>query len=141
MHRQALQAEDKILTFMRLIDMLKNIHRERVGKIIKAAIFIFILMKMELAFAERVRINDPEVSGYALDLCREWANNCGKPAADAYCQSKGFVEAIDFDVVYDSPPTRVINTRQICDQPGCDRIVTVVCRDRRHYHGYDYDGR
>ena len=66
-----MQAEDKILTFMRLIDMLKNIHRERVGKIIEAAIFIFILMKMELAFAERVRINDPEVSGYALDLCRE----------------------------------------------------------------------
>lgn len=56
---------------MRLIDMLKNIHRERVGKIIEAAIFIFILMKMELAFAERVRINDPEASGYALDLCRE----------------------------------------------------------------------
>ncbi len=121
--------------------MLKHSRCERVQKVIKTLIVTSTLINVELVFAERVIIDDPQVSGYALDVCWAWGSSCGKPAADAYCRSKGFVEAVDFDVVDDSPPTRVISTRQICDHPTCDRIVTVVCTDRRRTPRYHDDGR
>ncbi|MDD5035360.1 MAG: hypothetical protein PHE55_11455 [Methylococcaceae bacterium] len=102
---------------------------------IATAIFLSLLTNTGSAFAERVRIDDPEVEGYALDYCREWATNCGKPAADAYCQSKGYEESVHFSVVNNSPPTLVINSGQVCDMPGCNRIVSVVCRYPGH-HGH-----
>lgn len=73
---------------------------------------------------------DPKVNGYALDVCRMWGVQCGKPAADAFCQSRGFEESVDYAVRKDSPPTRVIGSGQICSEPYCDRIVIVTCTGR-----------
>lgn len=73
---------------------------------------------------------DPKVAGYALDVCRMWGVQCGKPAADAFCQSTGFEESVDYAVRMDSPPTRVIGDGQICSEPYCDRIVIVTCKGR-----------
>lgn len=72
--------------------------------------------------------NNPQVDGYGLDYCREWAQNCGKPAADAFCQSKGYRGAVNFTTVKDNQKTRVINGGQVCDANYCDRINKVVCR-------------
>lgn len=33
-----------------------------------------------------------------LDWCREWSANCGKPAADAYCDSLGYLKAAKFEI-------------------------------------------
>lgn len=33
---------------------------------------------------------NPMINGYPLDLCKEWASNCGKPATDAFCKLKAF---------------------------------------------------
>ena len=71
---------------------------------------------------------NPKVEGYALDFCRGWGKDCGKPAADAFCRSRGYGESVDFAVHPDTPPTRVISTGQICNKPYCDPIVLVTCR-------------
>jgi hypothetical protein len=79
-------------------------------------------------FAGDVRINNPKIGNHALDYCREWGQNCGKPAADAYCRRRGHANARKFKVDQDKPPTRIINGGQICNAAGCDRISWVVCR-------------
>ncbi|MEJ2164282.1 MAG: hypothetical protein P8X90_02055 [Desulfobacterales bacterium] len=71
---------------------------------------------------------NPKVKGYALDVCRQWGQDCGKPAADTFCQSRGYKGSVDFAVRPDAPPTRVISTGQICNKPFCDRIVLVTCK-------------
>lgn len=70
---------------------------------------------------------NPQVDGVALDICREWGANCGKPAADAFCQRQGYAESIDHRIQYDTPPTRIISSGQVCDGSYCDRIVWVKC--------------
>jgi hypothetical protein len=72
-------------------------------------------------------IRDPMVDGYGLDYCREWAANCGQPAADAYCQSIGYSQSIYYRWVSENQVTRVINGGQVCDAGFCDRITLVVC--------------
>ncbi|THB77247.1 MAG: hypothetical protein D6B25_07430 [Desulfobulbaceae bacterium] len=76
---------------------------------------------------EKKLFTNPKVSGYALDYCREWGKNCGKPAADAYCKSKGYKNAATYKKVDNKPPTRVIGTGQVCNSPGCDRLSFVAC--------------
>ena len=68
-----------------------------------------------------------QVGDAYLDLCREWGANCGQPAADAFCQQKGFARASSFRQENDSPPTYVISNNARCDQPMCDRIPEVTC--------------
>ena len=79
--------------------------------------------------------NDPRVAmpqgNLALDVCREWGQNCGKPAADAFCVSQGFLQATDFRIASDSPPTVVIGSKQVCDQQFCDRISWIQCTGQR----------
>lgn len=67
------------------------------------------------------------VQGVALDFCRGWARDCGKPAADAFCQSQGYAMATDFVTRPNAPPTRVISTGQVCDNMRCSRIGSLTC--------------
>ncbi len=75
-----------------------------------------------------VTFNNPKVKGYSLDYCREWTQNCGWPAAHAFCKSKGYRKAANFRWVKDNQKTRIINGGQVCDAPFCDRISAVVCQ-------------
>ena len=79
------------------------------------------------ASAAEARYNNPKVKGYALDYCRTWGQNCGRPAADAYCRSKGYRRALRYRVKQNAPPTRVIGDGRVCNAPGCDRIDWVAC--------------
>lgn len=80
--------------------------------------------------------NDPRIQvsegALPLDICREWGVNCGKPAADAFCRSKGLAAASDFRVAQDSPPTVVISSKQVCREQACDRITWVACTSERY---------
>lgn len=69
----------------------------------------------------------PQIDGVALDLCREWGQNCGKPAADLFCRRQGFLEAGDLRVEKDTPPTRIITSNALCESGGCDRISWINC--------------
>ena len=74
--------------------------------------------------------NNPRISGNRLDWCREWAQNCGKPAADAFCRVKGYSRAVNFAKapnVGASQPTQIITSGQICNQAGCDGFSAITC--------------
>ncbi len=73
------------------------------------------------------RFDNPLVEGVALDYCRNWEKDCGKPAADAFCQSQGFAAAIDFTPRFHAPPTRVIGSGRVCDNAICARMAAITC--------------
>jgi hypothetical protein len=72
----------------------------------------------------------PKIGIFRLDWCRVWGAQCGKPAADQYCQSKGFVQSNNFEEAIDigaATPTVVIGTGQQCADPSCDGFTFITC--------------
>ena len=88
---------------------------------------VFFFVFCSTAMAANISIPNPKVGGYALDLCRSWGANCGKPAADAFCKSKGYKNALSYKIKKDSPPTKVIQGGGLCVESYCDRISQVTC--------------
>lgn len=74
-----------------------------------------------------IRIDNPTVDGLALDYCKTWSVDCGPPAADAWCQSKGYRAAVDFTLALGRPPTKIIGDGQVCNESFCGAIVSVIC--------------
>ncbi len=64
-----------------------------------------------------------------LDVCLQWATNCGKPVADAFCKQEGFSDALYFVVDPETgyAPTRLIGTNQVCTS-GCRGFQEIICR-------------
>lgn len=81
-----------------------------------------------VTYPEGTAFSNPKIDGYALDWCRDWGANCGEPAAKAFCVSKGFAKLLNYAVAFDSPPTKVIGSGQVCNDTGCDRITKVICQ-------------
>jgi hypothetical protein len=81
-----------------------------------------------VTYPEGTLFANPKIDGHALDWCRDWGANCGEPAAQAFCVSKGFSTLLNYAVAFDSPPTKVIGSGQICNETGCDRITKVICK-------------
>ncbi|MEZ5776106.1 MAG: hypothetical protein R3D33_15785 [Hyphomicrobiaceae bacterium] len=83
------------------------------------------------AFAADETFNSPSINGSRLDWCRSWASDCGQPAADAYCQLKGYERATGFAMDADiggHSPTRIIsNPAQVCSDPNCDGFSYINC--------------
>jgi hypothetical protein len=76
--------------------------------------------------------NQPKFNGSRLDLCVTWGQDCGQPAANAFCQWKGHASAVSYTVANDigsSAPTRLIGTGALCDQDFCDGFGEIVCQD------------
>lgn len=73
---------------------------------------------------------NPVWKGKRLDVCLQWGSNCGKPAADAFCKTKGFSES--FHATEDPEPgyaaTRLIGTDQVCDKPFCRGFQQIICK-------------
>ena len=72
----------------------------------------------------------PKWNGNRLDLCLNWAQGCGKPAADAFCKTKGFVKATGYSIDHDigaATPTRLISTGALCDMGFCDGFKGIKC--------------
>lgn len=70
---------------------------------------------------------NPKIGKYALDACKTWAKDCGKPAADAWCLRKGFKESIRHSAKTNSPPTLIIGSGKVCNKWHCGRITSVTC--------------
>jgi hypothetical protein len=96
--------------------------------------FVFALFLMVSTFgahAEEKTFAKPKQGPYRVDWCYKWGTLCGQPAADRFCQSKGFVSATDLveDVNIGSlTPTIVQGTGQVCNGPDCDGFTYISCQ-------------
>ncbi len=73
------------------------------------------------------RFSSPRVNGKPLDQCYFWGRECGKPAADRFCQSQRYDEAVRFDVER-TRPTWVMGDKKVCDAPYCAGFTEIVCK-------------
>ena len=72
----------------------------------------------------------PKAGPFMIDWCLQWGALCGKPAADKFCQTKGYVQSNDFVEAVDigaSTPTIVQGTGQVCSDPTCDGFTYLTC--------------
>jgi hypothetical protein len=75
--------------------------------------------------------NAPMQGPNRLDWCFNWGVGCGKQAADAWCVSKGYSAATNFQIANDigaATPTRLIGTGAVCDQGFCDGFAFITCQ-------------
>lgn len=70
---------------------------------------------------------NPKIGGVRLDWCRIWANQCGAPAANEFCQGKGYNVAVNWKKANNIGYTRIITSGQICNHPDCDGFKRVRC--------------
>jgi hypothetical protein len=69
---------------------------------------------------------NPTLNGTRIDWCSsEGLRGCGKPAADAWCRSKGLAHSKSFAWEYHSPVIRIAS-RTKCDG-FCGAFTEVVC--------------
>jgi hypothetical protein len=72
----------------------------------------------------------PKAGIFRVDWCYLWGTQCGKPAADRFCQSKGFTQSNNFEEAIDigaATPTIVLGTGQQCADPSCDGFTFITC--------------
>jgi hypothetical protein len=72
----------------------------------------------------------PKINGVHLDWCLNWGTDCGKPAADAFCETKtaGLSGSKSFEIWENlGRQTKVFNSGQICDDPSCDSFKFIEC--------------
>jgi hypothetical protein len=73
----------------------------------------------------------PKIGSYRVDWCLTYGNNCGKPAADAFCKSKnhGSARSFSFDEnIGNTGPTKTVGSdAAICNQAMCDGFKSIQC--------------
>jgi hypothetical protein len=70
----------------------------------------------------------PKVNTIRLDVCLELNKNCGKPAADRFCQLMGYRRSVNCVIDSEpSTPTFIIGTQTICNQRFCKAFDEIEC--------------
>jgi hypothetical protein len=73
---------------------------------------------------------NPIYNGYRLDWCRVFENDCGAPAADAFCKAQGFSGVSTFEPQnHMDVPTMTVGQNSVCDPKwhGCDSFASITC--------------
>ena len=102
-------------------------------KAFKITIFIATLGLTTPALAVTKTFTNPRIDGgYHLDWCLTWAENCGAPAARAFCRLKGYDGVTDYKKTNAARPvTKTINGGQSCttgeNHPHCDGFEFIEC--------------
>ena len=92
--------------------------------------FVTLFLSFTSAQAAEQDFVKPKIGIFRLDWCKVWAGQCGKPAADKFCQTKGFTQSNNFEEAVDigaSTPTVVISSGQQCADPVCDGFTFITC--------------
>ena len=93
----------------------------------KATLLILLaVLFLAPAQAQRRAYDHPKVTGYAVDNCLYYGQACGKPAADAFCDRKGYRESEHYRVA-PARPTMVLGDDRVCDADFCVGLLDVVC--------------
>ena len=74
---------------------------------------------------------DPTYRGYRLDWCRIFENDCGAPAAAAFCREQGFSGSGPFQFQPNlDVPTMTVGQNSICDPRvhRCDSFAAITCQ-------------
>jgi hypothetical protein len=93
---------------------------------------------------------NPRIENRPVDWCLVPTKQCGKPAADRFCQMRQFRQATHFQGERSNEPTYILGTNQICTQRDfdhCDRFSLIRCESQqaavRHcvvYEHRDFSG-
>ena len=71
--------------------------------------------------------SNPMIQGYRLDWCLKWGEQCGEPAATAWCRTQGFERATEWNIAQNVPPTYILGDRQVCNQGYCGGFSRITC--------------
>jgi len=72
----------------------------------------------------------PRHKGFYLDWCRVFEGQCGKPAAQAFCKSRGYKKVINFKKRNHAPgKTMTISQNAVCNPQyhRCDTFKWIKC--------------
>ncbi|KQW23380.1 hypothetical protein ASC80_08950 [Afipia sp. Root123D2] len=71
--------------------------------------------------------NQPD--GYGIDQCLARGENCGAPAARAYCHAREFAQAVSYRRVDPDEVTGAVTQTggETCHGNGCDEFVAITC--------------
>lgn len=89
-----------------------------------------ILSLSAIASAEVNEYIEPRVEGLRMDRCLTWGKDCEEPAAYNWCLQKGYAKAIYWELennIGQHQPTKMLDSKAICNKPGCDAFKTIVC--------------
>lgn len=72
--------------------------------------------------------NQPD--GYGVDQCLAKGENCGAPAARAYCHAHHYAEAVSYRRVDPGDVTSAIpgSGNSVCHGSGCGEYVAIICQ-------------
>jgi hypothetical protein len=96
------------------------------------ATFGFTAPALATTYLRTRTIEHPDYAGYHLDWCLTWATDCGRPAARAYCKSRGFKDVVNFRKTDRArSATKTINGNEVCrtgvNHPHCDGFTWIEC--------------
>ncbi len=69
----------------------------------------------------------PKIDGVFINWCLTWSKQCGKPAADKFCQIKGFHNATIFKKINNIGTTKILATGKTCHNPDCNAFLYIKC--------------
>lgn len=74
------------------------------------------------------------VQGYRLDWCLKRGTQCGKPAADAWCEHNNRTKLSSHATAFKQAPdigrfapTYILGDRALCQSAGCDGFESITC--------------
>lgn len=70
--------------------------------------------------------NQPD--GYGVDQCLAKGENCGAPAARAYCHAHQYADAVSFRRVEPNEVTSAVPQGSACHGSGCGEYVAIICQ-------------